>query len=188
MTSVPPAPAETRCARHAAVQTVLRCSRCDTPICPRCLVQTPVGARCPTCANPTRLPTFEVTGGVFLRATGAGVAAGAMLGAIWSVLPLGGFLALLPAAGAGYALGEVVSRAANRKRAAPLQVLAAVLSLATFLWAQMAGVLLTAGLAALPGPQVLVPLALAVLTRTLSNPFLWLVLAVTILVAVGRVR
>lgn len=188
MTSVPPAPAESRCARHPAVETVLRCGRCDTPICPRCLVQSPVGARCPTCASPTRLPTFQVTPGVFLRAAGAGVAAGAVLGAIWAVLPLGGFLVLLPAAGAGYALGEAVSLAANRKRAAPLQVLAAALSLATFFWAQMAGVLLAAGPASLPGPQILAPLVLAVLMQTLRNPFLWLVVAVSILVAVGRVR
>lgn len=181
-----PAPPETRCARHPSVQTVLRCSRCDTPICPHCLVQTPVGARCPTCANPTRLPTFQVTPGVLLRASGAGAAAGAVLGAIWSVLPLGGILALLPAAGVGYVLGEAVSRAANRKRAAPLQVLAAILGLATFLWAQMAGVLLSGGLGA--GPDLLLPLALAVLMRTLTNPLLWLVVAVCILLAVGRVR
>lgn len=182
MTASQPASAETRCARHAAVQTVLRCSRCDTPICPRCLVQTPVGARCPTCANPTRLPTFQVTPGVLLRAGGAGAAAGAVLGAVWSVLPLGGFLALLPAAGAGYVLGEVVSRAANRKRAASLQVLAGSLSLATFMWAQMFGALLAAGL------PILVPLVLAVLGRTIGSPFLWLVVAVSVLVAVGRVR
>lgn len=39
-----------RCARHPSVETELSCSRCGTPLCPRCLVQTEVGQRCPTCA------------------------------------------------------------------------------------------------------------------------------------------
>src|SRR5207302_6294054 len=49
------APDETlRCARHPNTETVLRCGRCETPICPRCQIQTPVGARCPTCARVKR--------------------------------------------------------------------------------------------------------------------------------------
>ncbi|MDA0256830.1 MAG: rhomboid family intramembrane serine protease, partial [Chloroflexi bacterium] len=37
----------TVCERHPETETELRCQRCDTPICPRCMVQTPVGFRCP---------------------------------------------------------------------------------------------------------------------------------------------
>src|SRR5215813_4416966 len=43
-----------RCARHPNTETVLRCGRCETPICARCQIQTPVGARCPTCAQVKR--------------------------------------------------------------------------------------------------------------------------------------
>ncbi|HEX2914551.1 MAG TPA: B-box zinc finger protein [Chloroflexia bacterium] len=43
------------CARHPEVETGLRCGRCDTPICPRCMVHADVGIRCPDCAaNPQR--------------------------------------------------------------------------------------------------------------------------------------
>ena len=33
------------CATHPEVETGLSCGRCETLICPRCLVQTPVGTR-----------------------------------------------------------------------------------------------------------------------------------------------
>jgi hypothetical protein len=43
------------CARHPKTETLLRCGRCDTPICPRCMVHAGVGIRCPDCAaNPQR--------------------------------------------------------------------------------------------------------------------------------------
>ena len=43
------------CARHPKVETLLRCGRCDTPICPKCMVHAGVGIRCPECAaNPQR--------------------------------------------------------------------------------------------------------------------------------------
>ncbi len=43
------------CARHSKTETLLRCGRCSTPICPRCMVQSGVGIRCPDCAaNPKR--------------------------------------------------------------------------------------------------------------------------------------
>lgn len=39
------------CARHARVQTRLRCGRCEMPICPRCTVYSPAGTRCRGCAR-----------------------------------------------------------------------------------------------------------------------------------------
>ena len=50
-----------KCAAHPDTETGLSCGRCDTPICPRCLVETPVGARCRKCANVRRLPTYSVS-------------------------------------------------------------------------------------------------------------------------------
>lgn len=53
-------PVVTYCARHPQVETMLRCGRCDTPICPRCMVHSGVGIRCPDCAaNPQRTVGLE---------------------------------------------------------------------------------------------------------------------------------
>jgi hypothetical protein len=113
----------TYCARHPEVETYLRCGRCDTPICPRCLVQTPVGARCPTCANVSRLPTMDVTTPFLLRGLGAALVAGAALGAFWGYLSggrFGLFLIFLVGIGLGWAMAEAVSLATNRKRSTTL--------------------------------------------------------------------
>ncbi len=39
------------CARHTKTATRLRCGRCETPICPRCTVNSPAGTRCRACAK-----------------------------------------------------------------------------------------------------------------------------------------
>ena len=116
------------CARHPQVETYLRCGRCETPICPRCLVQTPVGARCRDCANVTRLPTFDVTPVFFARGFAGAMVAGVVVGAVWGGLkgPLGFsfFFAILLGFAAGWALSEAVSLATNRKRGLGLQACA----------------------------------------------------------------
>lgn len=37
------------CCARDGVETRLRCSECGAPICPKCMVRTDVGLRCPTC-------------------------------------------------------------------------------------------------------------------------------------------
>ena len=40
-----------RCANHPDRETMLRCNRCDKPICYQCAVRTPVGYRCKECVR-----------------------------------------------------------------------------------------------------------------------------------------
>lgn len=108
-----------RCARHPGTPTVLRCGRCETPICPRCLVGTPVGARCPTCAQVKRFALL-VKPAELVRAVLFGVVAAAIGSLLLGFLPLGGFLALMGYALLGYCVGEAVAVGANRKRAREL--------------------------------------------------------------------
>jgi len=116
----------TRCAKHPDVETSLRCGKCGKPICPKCMVQTPVGARCPECARLYRLPTYRISSGYLLRAIGAALGMGLVIGAVWGIiesfLPFR-FFTLIIGAGIGYAIGEVVSLAVNRKRGPLLAVI-----------------------------------------------------------------
>ncbi len=116
------------CQRHPNVETGLRCGRCETPICPKCAVFTDVGARCPDCAPRRKLPQMELGPVFLLRAIGVAAAAGAITGAIWGlVVPDAvGFFALAIGAGVGYAVGESISLATNRKVGTTLQVIAGV--------------------------------------------------------------
>ena len=68
-----------------------------------------------------------------LMQQGRGADAGAALGAVWPFIPLGGFLLLTIAAGIGYAIGEVISLAVNRKRGPGLQVIAALSMVTSYL-------------------------------------------------------
>jgi hypothetical protein len=122
-----------KCATHPNVETELACGRCGKPICPRCLVYTPVGTRCRDCAQMRRLPTYQVPVSYIVRGIGAAGAAGAAIGGLWGLLlrqsggvyGAYGFFVFFLALGIGYGVGEAVSRATNRKRGAALQGVAA---------------------------------------------------------------
>jgi hypothetical protein len=110
-----------RCARHPGTETVLRCGRCETPICPRCMVDTPVGARCPTCARVKRF-VLQVKPVELARAIGFGVAVGAVGTCIYTFVPFLG--PLISFAIVGFGVGQAVSIGANRKRARELAPIA----------------------------------------------------------------
>lgn len=116
---------ENYCPRHPSTQTNLRCGRCGQLICPRCMVNSPVGARCPDCARIGR-PTIMDAGASDLgRATVAALGVG-LLGGIAVALivrllveiPFPPFLGQLVVAiimlGSGVPVGESIRRAANR--------------------------------------------------------------------------
>lgn len=115
------------CARHPNVETNLRCSKCGTPICPKCLVQTAVGARCPDCGKVDVLPIFRVSTKYYLRAIGAGLGMAIICGLIWGAVarfvPFF-YLNFLFAPAAGYVVGEVISLSVNRKLSRGLAIVA----------------------------------------------------------------
>ena len=75
-----------RCATHPDVETNLRCGKCGKLICPKCMVQTPVGARCKQCARLYKLPTYRVPAAYYLRAIGAALGMAIVCGIIWGVI------------------------------------------------------------------------------------------------------
>jgi hypothetical protein len=119
-------PAPVRCAAHPDVETNLRCGKCGKAICPKCMVTTPVGARCRDCARLYKLPTYRLSSGYYLRAASAALGMAVVIGVVWGIiesyLPFR-FFSLIIGAGVGYAIGEVVSLAVNRKRGVWLAVM-----------------------------------------------------------------
>lgn len=116
-----------KCTAHPRVETNLKCGKCGKPICPRCMVQTLVGARCPECARLYKLPTYRVSTVYYLRAVGTALGMALVSGALWglanTLIPFF-LLNLLIGAGVGYVIGEVVGRAVNRKRGRGLAAVA----------------------------------------------------------------
>lgn len=125
-----------RCAVHPDIETSLRCGKCGTPICPKCMVQTPVGARCPDCAQLRKLPTYSVSTRYYIRAVGTGLGMAVVGGLIWGVVHIlvpFFYLNLLWAPAFGYAIGEVISLSVNRKRGTRLAVMAGIALVISYL-------------------------------------------------------
>jgi hypothetical protein len=112
------------CANHPTVETSLRCSRCEKPICVKCAVSTPTGYKCKECISgqqkvfsTTRwydYPLAFVIGAV-LAAFGA-----FLVNLIWLIL------VLLIAPAAGMIIAEAVRAAVRRRRSLRLwQMMAA---------------------------------------------------------------
>ena len=164
------------CSAHPQVETTLRCGKCGKPICPRCMVQTPVGARCSGCAQLRRSPIYEVSPAQYLVAMGVAWGLGAILGFVWAFLrfmPFFFYLNFLVSLGIGYIIGELTGRAVNRKRGLGLQVIAGVGVLIGFIVAQIRF---------LPGGVFFFPVV------ALFNPWSLLALALGVYMAVSRLR
>ncbi len=175
------------CATHPNVETYLRCAQCKTPICPQCLVMTPVGAKCRACARPRRLPTFELSPLNLVVATLLMIVGSVIAGAVGSIVlrfvPL--FMMIFPLA-VGFGLGEVISLAVNRKRGVILRVIAGIgvvisyliLSLGDFVVHEPFGLI---------GSGLVGPMLLNVLVGLVTNPFILVFLALGVWVAIYRI-
>jgi hypothetical protein len=99
-----------------------------------CAIQTPVGARCPKCAQARQLPTFDVNPWFVARGTTAGLGTALTMGLLAATITGLGLIpremilmfVLIALSGSGYIIGEIVSLATNRKRGIALQVVASV--------------------------------------------------------------
>jgi hypothetical protein len=100
------------CVNHPRVETRLTCSSCGDPICARCMVNTVVGQKCPRCARQSSRARGTPGVPLVARAFGAGLAV-AFAGGF--VLVKVGLVGIILAALYGYAVGEVVRRAAKRR-------------------------------------------------------------------------
>jgi hypothetical protein len=128
---------KTYCAAHPDVETNLRCGKCGKLICPKCMVTTPVGARCRECAKLYVLPTYRISGVYYLRAVGAALGTAIVIGLAWGFLRYyaGGFgpvLSLVVGYGVGMAVAWVTGLAVNRKRGLWLAVIGALAVLVCF--------------------------------------------------------
>lgn len=146
-----PAQETVTCARHPGVETGLKCASCGVSICPDCMVETPVGMKCPDCGHLPLPAIYRVSPGTLVAAVlvAAGLSAvAAALALIWRP----GIFAIFLGPLAGGLIGEAASRAAGWKRG-PIMARAAAISCAIGLvllgpqlaWALAGGGVLSVG-------------------------------------------
>lgn len=106
------------CLNHPQETTLLRCGRCDRPFCYRCLVDSPVGKKCRSCAsNQTHLSKSEPRQVLIGLLVGLLVA----LPAGWICQQISLWLLAVPF---GAAVAEGVLRGGRRSRSIAMQVVA----------------------------------------------------------------
>jgi MFS family permease len=167
-----------RCNCRRKAPTYLRCSRCDSPICPDCQVNAPVGMFCRECANQRRSPLFEVSASSLLLASVACLVAATFGG--WLLTSVGlsfGFFGFFIASFYGMGVAEVALRTTGRKRGPRVEILAGATA--------ALGILFGAVLGALPFGSLLVAY---LMHRYLINPFFYIGLVIAVVSAVNRVR
>ena len=92
------------CANHPDRETMLRCNKCDKPICYECAVRTPVGYRCKECVREQQNVYYNaeksdvLIGGVvaLVLGVGIGVLAYITLG-LMRLVPAGSLFAIIGA-------------------------------------------------------------------------------------------
>ena len=163
-----------RCSRHPNVETALTCASCGTPICPKCMVTTPVGMKCRDCGTSRGTELFKVRPERFVLAGITALIAGVIAGFIGEIA---GFFVFFIAAGYGYFAGTIILKASGMKRGTKLEILAG------------AGMVI-GGLALklMPIAGILATGHAAVALRVLFDPFFWIVLVISTGCAVSKIR
>ena len=98
------------CAYHPGRETVLRCNRCDKPICYECAVRTPVGYRCKDCVRQQQAVYFNANPLDPLIAAVVALILGAVAGVVAIIVSgILGFIGLLVAFFAGPVAGGLIA-------------------------------------------------------------------------------
>jgi hypothetical protein len=164
------------CTNHPDRETLLRCAKCDQPICTECAIRHPVGLRCPDCARLRKAPTYDVSAPHYLRAFGAGLGASVICSLIVQIVSLS-FLYLFAGLIAGGVIAEVISRATSHKRGVGLQIVGGVCVFLGYLFGSLLVTTYRFG-----------GLAWLALPASFLNPFYWIFPAIAAVVAVARLR
>ena len=110
------------CVNHPTTETLLRCNKCDDPICVKCAVQTPTGYRCRNCVRGQQKIFNTAQPLDYLLAP----AIAAVLSFIGSNLTsLLGFFTLLIAPFVGMVIDRAVRLVIKNRRSNPLFIAAA---------------------------------------------------------------
>lgn len=112
-----------RCAYHKDVETELTCTECGKPICPKEMVLTPVGYKCPEHARPAKGQLAYVKPRQVVFASVASLVAGVGGAAILFAVGFGGLLGGIIW---GMLTAEAVRRASGGHRGAVVAGIAAV--------------------------------------------------------------
>ncbi len=161
------------CANHPQTETLLRCNRCDKPICMKCAKLTDVGYRCEECIRGVQDKYYNAEAKdnliALVVAFFVGVVATPILGFFLGFFGFffGTIIALMVGSGAGASLAQIIRRAVGNRRGRKLGAFAVAGIIAGIIVGALLGVILF-GFAPISIPM----LVFTVLAITTAYPFL----------------
>lgn len=167
------------CVQHPNVETVVSCGRCDQPVCPRCMIFTPVGVRCRECAQLRRLPQYVMTPRLYARVITGAVVLALVTGFLISLAPA--YLGFLGGIVVGLVVGEGLRRLSGYKQGRQMEIIAGATVIVAVVSSNAFVIVRYHGLS-----QVGVALSVAVGPQTLIYNALGIVIGVVI--AIQRLR
>jgi hypothetical protein len=124
------------CSFHPGVETEVRCAECDRYICPKDMVETPVGYKCKVCARPARSQLVVVKPGQLLRASLVGGAVGIFGGVALAFVPLFGIFS-------GFIWGTATAEATRRASGGHREWAVGIVAVVAIVVGMFAGALVT---------------------------------------------
>lgn len=130
---------------HSCGDCKLRCTDCNAQICPKCMVQCPVGNRCRNCTKRFTSHVLQIDFWVILRGFGAAFIVGLLFSLLQGLCPMGGFFMLFFIYLFGSFVGNIIFKIIGRKLGPKVAVTVAIGVLAGslclyFAWQSLYGV------------------------------------------------
>lgn len=112
------------CANHPGTETMLRCNRCNKPICAKCAIKSPTGYRCPECVKGQQKIFDTATPADYVLGSVTAFILSGLASFLISMASMIGFFAwfiiIAAAPTAGIIIAEAVRNIIRRRRARPL--------------------------------------------------------------------
>jgi len=126
---------ETYCDFHMDTPTRLSCVRCEKHICPKCMVEAPVGFICPECASAKKSHIEEITSRDYFIGGFSGLVIGTGAGYIWYELSAYGVLISLAVAYAvGFCVSKAISASIGNKIGRNIQIFAGIITFISLIY------------------------------------------------------
>lgn len=124
------------CSFHPGVETGVRCTECGRYICPKDMVPTPVGYKCPVCAKPARSQYQVVKPVQLLRASIVGGLVGVFGGIALALVPILGIFS-------GFIWGIATAEASRRASGGHREWAVGIVAVAAIVLGGLGGMVLT---------------------------------------------
>ncbi len=154
------------CYIHKDVETGLKCTACGKHICPKCMVQSPVGYKCKECAQPKVTHLEQISAKQYILGGLVGLISGVGCTYFWFLFKCSlGILGYAAAYFIGFFVAKTIVLITGHKKGLRIQILAGMITAVCVIFNPLYY------LSMIPTPEVFLPTCADVATNFFMNPY-----------------